>query len=54
MSTISLVQTKRTQVFQVDGEPLSFTDFAKIEVIPGAIDLLMDFDTVMRESRMFL
>ena len=29
-----------------------FTDFAKIQVVPAALDILVDFNTMMRRSNM--
>lgn len=43
---------KLPQMFQVDGEGLMFTDFAKIQVVPAALDILVDFNTLMRRSNM--
>ena len=43
---------KLPQMFQVDGEGLMFTDFAKIQVIPAALDVLVDFNTMMKRSNM--
>lgn len=34
-------------MFQVDGESLWFTKFAKLESIPGAIDILVNYEEMM-------
>ena len=36
-------------MFQTDGECLMFTEFAKIEVVPAALDILVDFNTLMEK-----
>lgn len=40
-------------MFQVDGEGLMFSDFAKIEVLPKALEILIDFNEVMSVSGMY-
>ena len=38
---------KLKQLFQVDGEGLVFDDKVTIEVVPEAIEIIMDFDQLM-------
>lgn len=40
-------------MFQIDGESLWFNKFVKIEAIPGALDLLVNYDEMMLQKGMF-
>lgn len=37
------------QMFQIDGEALWFTKFVKFEAIPGAVELLVDYEEMMQQ-----
>ena len=37
----------------VDGENLKFKDFVKYDVQPGEIEVIVDFDRLMRDTRSF-
>ena len=39
-------------MFQVDGEALWFNDFVKIEAIKGAVDVIVDYQEMMRQKGM--
>ena len=41
-------------MFQIDGEKFVFNDFVKIEVVSGALELLLDFNQVMEDTGMYL
>ena len=36
------------QKFQIDGEALWFQKFVKIEAVPGAVDIIVDYEQMMR------
>lgn len=39
-------------MFQIDGEALWFDEFAKIEVVPGAVDVLVDYAQMMEQKNL--
>ena len=40
------------QKFQIDGECLWFNRFVKIEAIPGAVDIIVNYDEMMQQTSM--
>ena len=40
------------QMFQIDGEDLWFNNFVKIEVVPGTVDLLVDYNEMMQQKNL--
>ena len=39
-------------MFQVDGEALWFNDRVSIEVVPDAVDLIVDYQELMTETKL--
>ena len=40
-------------MFQIDGECLWFSNFVKLEAIPGAVDLLVNYNEMMLQKGIF-
>ena len=36
------------QQFQIDGEAMFFSDFVKIEAVPQAVDVIVDYEEMMQ------
>ena len=41
----------KKQICEVDGEDVYFTEYAKYEVLPGALEVVVDFDRMLSESK---
>ncbi len=41
------------QKYQIDGEPLWFKNFVKLEVVPGAVDVIVNYEEMMRQTGIF-
>ena len=41
---------KIAQEINIDGEDLTFTNFAKYEVLPSALDIIVDFDNIINNN----
>lgn len=39
---------KKVQICEIDGEDTYFTDFAKYEVLPGALEIIVDYDRMLK------
>lgn len=48
----SAIGETEPQMFQIDGEDLWFDDFVKIEVVPGAVDLLVNYKEMMQQKNL--
>ncbi len=45
---------KQRLPFALDGEDLSFLDFVKFETVANGIDILVDYDYMMKEEKHFI
>ena len=48
--SILVPRTKAPQMFQIDGEALWFNDFVKLEVARNAVDVIVDYQQLMRQG----
>ena len=39
-------------LFQVDGEGMTFKEKCKIEVVPAAIDIVVNYEEIMQQSKL--
>ena len=39
-------------MFQVDGEALWFTNFVKMEAVPRAVEIIVDYNELMQQKGM--
>jgi hypothetical protein len=47
---MSLDGKKIPQDINIDGEDLMFTNFAKYEVLPSELEVIVDFDNILKNT----